>query len=186
VWPRLRKQIAVEREMLNQLIKDHRPLLEKCAESVPDRIELSALAAMLHGLYTGVENILKRVVIELDEGLPSGERWHRALLDRMTRPGPDRPPVISDALAESLTEYLAFRHFFRSAYPFVLQWEASRGVQTPVTGPVMAGRLGQMPSNPEIVRLPCGRRSHEESGVWCAGGLLDMVGGMRGRGQRPL
>ena len=109
--------------MLNQLLDDHRPLLEKCAESVPDRIELSALAAMLHGLYTGVENILKRVVIELDEGLPSGQRWHRALLDRMTRPGPDRPPVISDALAESLTEYLAFRHFFRSAYPFVLQWE---------------------------------------------------------------
>jgi hypothetical protein len=66
----LRKQIAVEREMLNQLLADHRPLLHKCAVTPPDRIEVSALGAMLQGFYNGVENIFKRVALELGEDLP--------------------------------------------------------------------------------------------------------------------
>ena len=63
MWRKLRKQIAVEREMLNQLLVDHRPLLRKCEASPPDRIEVSALGAMLHGFYNGVENIFKRVAL---------------------------------------------------------------------------------------------------------------------------
>jgi len=35
VWDKLRKQIAVEREQLRELIGIHRPLLEKCAASEP-------------------------------------------------------------------------------------------------------------------------------------------------------
>ena len=45
---RLKKQIEVEKEMLNQLLSDHMPLLKKCIDQTSDRIELSALAAMLH------------------------------------------------------------------------------------------------------------------------------------------
>lgn len=67
MWHRLRKQIAVERELLNRLLDDHRPLLEKCVRAEPNRIELSALAAMLHSFYSGVENIFKRVVVELGD-----------------------------------------------------------------------------------------------------------------------
>lgn len=81
MWRKLRKQIAVERAMLRQLLADHLPLLRKCAIQVPDRIEISALAAMLHGFYNGVENIFKRVMIELSESLPTGGAWHKALLE---------------------------------------------------------------------------------------------------------
>jgi len=42
VWDKLRKQIAVEREQLHELIGIHRPLLEKCAASDPNALELSA------------------------------------------------------------------------------------------------------------------------------------------------
>ena len=128
MWRKLRKQIAVEREMLGQLLADHQPLLSKCAASAPDRIEVSALAAMLHGFYGGVENIFRRVAIELNEPLPRGQGWHKDLLESMTRPGPQRPALISGVMAETLRGYLEFRHFFRSGYPFQLRWERMAGL----------------------------------------------------------
>ncbi|MFO8058671.1 MAG: hypothetical protein R6V10_15400 [bacterium] len=123
MWPRLKKQIAVEREMLRTLFSDHGPLIDKCGVSAPDRIEISALAAMLHGFYNGIENIFKRIAIELDEGLPEGPAWHKELLSMMSRPVSSRPAVISEDLSEKLREYLEFRHFFRSAYTFQILWE---------------------------------------------------------------
>ncbi len=126
MWRKLRKQIAVELEMLHRLLDEHRPLLVKCAQTAPDRVELSALAAMLHWFYSGMENIFKRVAIELGEPLSRGEAWHSSLLEQMTVPGPQRPPVISTDLADTLREYLRFRHFFRGAYPFLLEWERMR------------------------------------------------------------
>lgn len=123
MWDRVRKQTAVEREQLNHLIETHRPLLEKCANVPPDAIELSALAAMLHSFYTGVENIFKRVVIEIDGAPPQGGSWHRELLDRVTHLSAARPAVISTSLRETLRGYLDFRHVFRNAYSFQLQWE---------------------------------------------------------------
>lgn len=116
------KQIRLERCMLQQLFEDHRPLLNKSELSLPDRIECSALAAFLHGFYNGIENIFKRVAIELREDMPEGANWHQTLLEQMAKPGPRRPAVISPDLLESLKEYLAFRHFFRHAYPFQLAW----------------------------------------------------------------
>jgi len=78
---------------------------------------------MLHSFYTGVENILKRVSVELDGQPVRGEAWHRDLLRGMTRDGPGRPAWLSASLHESLLEYLRFRHVFRNAYSFDLQWE---------------------------------------------------------------
>lgn len=110
-------------EMLNQLLTDHMPLIIKCNTEKPDRIELSALAAMLHGFYNGIENIFKRIIIETGGEIPEGERWHIKLIDAINMPSDKRPPIISDELAESLKEYMEFRHFFRHAYPFQIKWE---------------------------------------------------------------
>ena len=123
MWDRLHKQLAVELEQLRQLIEMHRPLLTKCRSVAPDPIERSALAAMLHSFYTGVENIFKRVAVEIDGALPEGESWHRELLDAMTRPSTGRREVISLPFRDLLREYLHFRHVFRQAYSFQLRWE---------------------------------------------------------------
>lgn len=120
---RLRKQIAVELQQLNHLLDVHRPLLTKCAGEAPNEIEISALAALLHSFYTGIENIFKRIVLESGSALPSGESWHRELLDAMSNPGLARAPVISILLRDRLREYLRFRHVFRQAYSFQLRWE---------------------------------------------------------------
>src|SRR5215204_5952622 len=84
VSTKLRKQIDVERQQLNRLIDEHRPLLESCRSSVPSAIEVSALAAFLHSFYSGMENSLKRIATELDGTVPSGDAWHRRLLTSMS------------------------------------------------------------------------------------------------------
>ncbi len=123
MWDKLRKQVTLERQQLHRLLESYRPLVEKCAVSPPDDIELAALAAMLHSFYNGLENIFKRVAEELDGGLPSCEFWHRELMDSMTMPSRERSAVLSERLIEQLDDYLEFRHFFRHAYTFDLRWD---------------------------------------------------------------
>jgi hypothetical protein len=120
-WVKFRKQQAAEREQLRRLLAGIRPLLSKCHSTTPDEIELSALAAALHSFYTGVENIFKRVAVELDGESLGGDAWHRQLLQRM-KTAAHRPALLSDELHDSLLEYLRFRHVFRHAYSFDLDW----------------------------------------------------------------
>ena len=64
---------------------------------------------------------------EVDRSLPTGEGWHRALLRRMTAEVPNvRPAVLRRKTAEALEPYLGFRHFFRHAYTFEIEWEKLR------------------------------------------------------------
>lgn len=99
------------------------PLLSRCREPPPTEIELSALAAALHSFYTGVENIFKRIAVELDAQPVTGEAWHRDLLRRMKETSANRPALLSEELHDTLLDYLRFRHVFRNAYSFDLDWQ---------------------------------------------------------------
>jgi hypothetical protein len=70
----------------------------KSADEKPDFIELSVLATMLHSFYTGIENIFKRIALEIDGNIPSGFASHSDLLTIMTHSNANRPPVISETL----------------------------------------------------------------------------------------
>lgn len=122
-WDKFRKQQAAEREQLRRLLAGIQPLLSKCRDSAPNQIELSALAATLHSFYTGIENIFKRVSVELDGEPVKGDMWHRDLLLRMKEPTNNRPPLLSSELHDALLDYLRFRHVFRNAYSFDLDWQ---------------------------------------------------------------
>ena len=128
MWPKVRKQVDLERQQLNRLIETHRPLLDQCAHQIPSDIELSALAAMLHSFYTGIENIFKRIAVEIDGALPASPFWHRDLLAGMTQETASRSPVISEDLSSKLREYLEFHHVFRQAYSFQLRWDKMAGL----------------------------------------------------------
>lgn len=121
-WDKFRKQQATEREQLRRLLFGVDRLLAKCRDTPPNEIELSALAATLHSFYTGVENIFKRVSVELDGEPLRGDAWHRELLMRMISPTGRRPALLSKELHDTLNEYLRFRHVFRNAYSFDLDW----------------------------------------------------------------
>jgi uncharacterized protein YutE (UPF0331/DUF86 family) len=119
----LHDQVALERQMLRRLLGEYRALLDKCAKEPPAPIERAALAAILHAFYNGVENVFKRIASEYDGGIPGGSTAHRDLLDLMVRAAPNRPRVISEALCDRLDPYLDFRHMFRHAYSFQLEWD---------------------------------------------------------------
>ena len=122
-WDKFRKQQATEREQLQRLVLGMHGLLAQCRTTAPTEIELSALAALLHSFYTGVENIFKRVAVELDGEPVRGDSWHRELLLRMKSPTAHRPALLCEELHDSLNEYLRFRHVFRNAYSFDLDWQ---------------------------------------------------------------
>ena len=69
-----------------------------------------------------MENIFKRVAVELDGDPVRGDAWHRELLLRMKTPTARRPALLSEDLHDTLNEYLRFRHVFRNAYSFDLDW----------------------------------------------------------------
>ena len=123
MWPELKEQLEVEQAQLRQLFEVHRPLLEKCRIQEPDAIELSALGAFLHSFYTGIENLFRRVTLELGSRMPQGEAWHQRILQEMMQADERRPTFISAELGEQLKMYLGFRHVFRQAYSFQLHWE---------------------------------------------------------------
>ena len=79
----------------------------------PDATELLALSALMHSFYTGIENIFKRVALEIDGSMPAGFKWHTDLLTRMARPFGERRAVVSEELLLRLAEYMDFRHVFR-------------------------------------------------------------------------
>jgi hypothetical protein len=78
---------------------------------------------MLHSFYSGIENIFKRIALEYDGELSKGDAWHRDLLMQMTLETPKREGIINEELRKELRGYLDFRHVFRNAYTFQLQWE---------------------------------------------------------------
>jgi hypothetical protein len=85
---------------------------------------LNSLALNLHSFYNGLERIFETISRRLDPTFPSGERWHRHLLEQMGQEIPDvRPAVLSEESIERLDEFLAFRHRVRNLYTFNLEAE---------------------------------------------------------------
>ena len=124
MWDKVRRELALELDLLDRLMTEFRPIMPKIgAGETPGNVELLALAAILHSFYVGVENVFKRIAVEVDGGLPHGAAWHRKLADSMADETAARGAVISRNLHERLQEYLRFRHVFRHAYTFYLDWE---------------------------------------------------------------
>jgi len=126
VWPETRKKVEIELEFLHRLLEDHRDLLGPRKGS-PDSTTLLAIAALIHSFYTGIENVFKRISLEVDGSVPTGPRSHTDLLVLMEQPTRARPAVISESLGLRLGEYLSFRHVFRTAYSFQLDWAKMAG-----------------------------------------------------------
>lgn len=112
---------------LDQVVGEIEQALTDIGSSVPSYRERAAVGAFLHSFYNGIENILKRIAEEIDQTVPIGSEWHRALLRRMAIEVKDvRPAVLSGKTVEKLLPYLGFRHFFRHSYTFEIDWEKLR------------------------------------------------------------
>ena len=140
-YPELRARILQEDTMaggpleeLERLVQDELGSLHRIAadlsqglasvdELPPSQFEMNGLASYVHQFYTGCERILERIATQVDGDVPKGAFSHANLLYQVAeaRAGA-RPPVISREVWIELQIYLEFRHFFRHAYAFVLEW----------------------------------------------------------------
>lgn len=109
---------------LNAIVSEIREALKEINSSNPTHREKAALGSFLHSFYNGIENILKRLAEEINNSVPIGEHWHRALLRRMEREVENvRPWVLKGETVDALEPYLGFEHFFRHSYTFDIDWQ---------------------------------------------------------------
>lgn len=130
--PEIRRLITEIQAELSELAKVKAVLDEADAQFVertPDFLELSGIALNLRAFYNGIENLFRRVALELGEGLPTGSGWHSQLLRNMALEIPRvRPGVITQETHSKLDEYLRFRHLVRYTYGHELDWGRIRGL----------------------------------------------------------
>jgi hypothetical protein len=116
-------RVEFEITQIDRLLESYAELLDRVCQTEPDLVELTATASVLHSFYTAVENVLLAVARQIDGQVPEGARSHRDLLVQMADSTIERPAVLSEKIAHRLGQYMAFRHFYRHAYSFYLEWD---------------------------------------------------------------
>lgn len=85
---------------------------------------INSIALNFHGVYTGIERIFEVIAKKIDQRFPTGDKWHRDLLEQMSVDIPRvRKAVITEETRLILDELRQFRHLVRSAYSCQLDEE---------------------------------------------------------------
>ena len=119
----IRQDIQDSISDINDLLSHYDALLRRVDQSVPGKVELAAMGAVLQSFYNGIEGMFLLISKQIDGNVPTDPSWHQALLNRMTETTADRNALISSETADQLAMYMKFRHFFRHSYSFMLDWE---------------------------------------------------------------
>ena len=112
-------KVIFEIQQIDKLIFQAGPLLAVCKLKDPDFIQMSAMSAVLHSFYNGIESIF--LIIEKFEkhSVTKSAGWHKELLNNAVHV----MDIISSESRDILVEYMQFRHFFRHAYNFQMSWQ---------------------------------------------------------------
>ena len=110
-------EIEKELSNLNELRKEMKEI--KSEQSIIFR---RSMGSILHDFYNCCERVFKKIAVDINGGYEDTEKWHKALLFKMTIPIKGlRQAIISEELAAELDDYLSFRHVFRNIYGFELK-----------------------------------------------------------------
>ena len=116
-------QVTFEIEQIDQLLERYAELFMRAQADVPNLVDITALASVLHSFYNGLENIFLNIAKRIDLKVPKTTQWHRDLLTQMTKTTSKRGQVLTNDIANRLADYLGFRHFYRHSYSFFLEWD---------------------------------------------------------------
>ena len=109
---------SVEEKVYAEMENITKVLIE--LEEVKDRankelVVLVGIGAYLQNVYTGMENILKQLLLYKNISIPDTPTWHKDLLNLAVE-----HDVITKETADKIGKYLFFRHFFTHAYGFLI------------------------------------------------------------------
>lgn len=124
----LKSDVRDEMARLKKALDEYRDAVGGFDLTSPDLSSFykAGIASYVHSFYTGCEHIF-RSISEFFENELDSTRWHADLLKRMRLEIPGvRPRVLSDAMAAELDLYRGFRHVFREAYGYELDWRRLR------------------------------------------------------------
>ena len=124
----VRNKIAFEIDEIDREFQSYSPLFNLIKLRIPDLVEMTALASVLHSFYNGVENVFILIAKKIDKNIPAGDKWHNELLRQMTVTNDHRPYIIDAEMFEILKEYLLFRHFIRHSYKWRLNWDEFKDI----------------------------------------------------------
>ncbi len=112
------EKIEYELSQINKESEIIELLARKLSVSQLDEIELRAAAASMQSVYNGYEKILILILKSLKYVLPTTQSWHSDLLVISKDNN-----IISERLESQLRDLMAFRHFIRHSYSFMLDSE---------------------------------------------------------------
>jgi uncharacterized protein YutE (UPF0331/DUF86 family) len=108
----VKEKIYAEMENITKVLIE----LEKVKDR-PDKepVILVGIGAYLQNIYTGMENILKQLLLHKNISIPDTPTWHKDLLNLAVEHN-----FITMETADKIGKYLFFRHFFTHAYGFLI------------------------------------------------------------------
>ncbi len=80
--------------------------------------EQAAMAALVMNVYSGIENILKQMLLFDKLDVRDSPEWHEKVLRKSGEIG-----ILPPELVQILSRYLSFRNFFIYSYIFNINWE---------------------------------------------------------------
>ncbi|MHA1439487.1 MAG: hypothetical protein ACTSPD_18105 [Promethearchaeota archaeon] len=111
----IQERVNAEMENILRVLKE----LEK-VKNIPNKklVVLVGIGAYLQNIYTGIENILKQLLIHENKSIPETPTWHKDLLNLSIK-----CKIITIETANEIGKYLVFRHFFTHSYGFLIDEE---------------------------------------------------------------
>ena len=112
---------SVKNKVLAEIENIERVLieLEKAkSKHTKELVVLVGIGAFLQNIYTGMENILKQILLHQKISIPESPTWHKDLLNLAAE-----NHFISKETVNKIGKYLFFRHFFTHAYGFLIDEE---------------------------------------------------------------
>ena len=119
----VKEKIKFKISDIDKLFSEYELVFLKVKVQTPDLFDITVLGSVLHSFYNGLENIFEIIAKNVDGNVPSGNKSHQELLHQMASENQTRNEIINENLYLQLREYATFRHFYRHAYSFQLNWE---------------------------------------------------------------
>jgi hypothetical protein len=109
------------RREISELDKIREHALRRWQKASKDEDYLGSVGFDLQSFYQGVERVFETIAKSIDRSVPTGDRWHKMLLEQMgNEVSGIRPAVISVQTRQALDDFRMFRHLAHNIYTFNL------------------------------------------------------------------